>query len=453
MNGLVGLLAATSLLLCGYVCGFDRLEIAAAVVICRLVGWRSLKSLIPATLFIFAAFPPLPGFVTNHWPSPEGAARIALNESLVAIPSLNFLALLSRLGLWVAFAAFCSRFSKGTRVAAAHMFFLVSLLGLGQLCLSLDTLAANFFYLLLLQLCTFFFFLCYVLQQHQVLDPKTVVRLGLTPFFESSIVPRPLLDTQPCTTQQSLLDRRCLKICVFLALLVYGSRKFSYWLITSQAYPGLPLPDLGASGLPLSLLEVYSRREILLSLLAGGLFRVTHFFSLFAFLEACFVFLGYSVPQRFRLPLKSRSFGDFYNAIMPYYVILVNQLYLYPLFRWIRLRGVSKKWAYELGLLLAIFLGGFFSHLARDCQIALLLGPWEYLRLSVLTDTPYLLVLYLCLRFAKLPKFLQGIPGLFTFPLWLAVYSFVLSWRAGGLFLPVEERLLFLYRLYFPWTL
>jgi hypothetical protein len=446
-------LAALGLLAFAYVSGRNRFWIGLLVILCRLLGLRQLPWLVPITLISCFTLGPMPGFVTNHWPSWETVVAAKFDENLMAHPALQFLSLLLRIVLWLGLCRLVWRMSRGGKLLVLHAALILLLVTLGWASTQWPTLPATLAYSLSLGFSTTFFFLCYLVLEKPKPTVPEVVTLGVVPFFEVSVVPRPVLDIKPKPDFTSL-DPRCLKLSLgMLALILLGdtlNRVLLGFPVLGYAVdlPGGPLPGLGESGLSSNLFLVYSRTKLGLAIVWSSLYRITNHFSLFAFIEACHLLLGYDVPARFRLPLQANSFGEFYNAIMPYYVMMVNRIYLYPIFSWLRTVGWSKHRAYDVALALGLFWAGAFTHILRDVHLVPLLGPLDYLQRSLTTDFLYLSVLFLAIRLLTLPRPLQRLPGPCKFLLWLLVYSFVLLCRMGGLFTDLGERLEFIGRLF-----
>ncbi|MBT9582204.1 hypothetical protein IV102_02575 [bacterium] len=448
------LIAALCLLAFGYVSGRNRLWLGLLVILCRLLGLRRLPWLMPFTLISCFTLGPMPGFVTNHWPAWETVAAAKFDENLMAHPSLQFLSLLLRIALWLGLCRLVWMRSRGSKLLLLHAALLLLLVGLGWATTQLPTVPATMAYSLSLGFSATFFFLCYLVLEKPRPTVPEVVTLGVVPFFEASVIPRPVLDISPQPDFASL-DQRCLKLTLgMVALVLFGDTLNRVMLGLpvlgySVDLPGGPLPGLGDSGLSSNLFLVYSRTKLVLAIVWSSFYRITNHFSLFAFIEACYLLLGYDVPARFRLPLRANSFGEFYNAIMPYYVMMVNRIYLYPIFSWLRTLGWSKRRAYDVALALGLFFGGAVTHILRDVHLVPLMGSLAYLQRSLATDFLYLSVLFVAIRLLTLPPTLQRLPGPCKFLLWLLVYSFVLLCRMGGLFTDLRERLAFMARLFF----
>lgn len=435
-----------ALLLLGWAAGYGKLSIAVAVCGCRLLGIRSFAWLWPVTLLFLLEADAFCGYLPTHWPEPTLFLFSYYGGSYLDDWAVKLLGTGLRLVGGLLLFRLLARLSPRLRLLALHGL----VLGLVALCRPLppgEPVWGALALFLLLSCCYHFYQLCYLTLENPRMQTGSFLQLFLTPFWETSLVPRPVMQVEPDLEQSHKLTARCLRLALRTAAMLLFADALDA-LLFGRHFHGLlfprpfsPLPDLGVTGLTPTLFGVYSRAQIWASLYWSSLYRISNYFGVFAFLECCHLLLNYDVPRRFTFPWSCRSFSEFYNAIMPYYVILVNRVYLYPCFSWLRSCGIGKKAAYEVALFFGVFMAGFFAHLLRDVQLATILGGWTYLRLSLITDIAYYLLLFLALRLAVLPK---GWPNWLKFLCLSSLYAVVLLFRRGGLFTTWDERWTFL---------
>lgn len=449
--------AMLSLLLLGKVSGNDRLIVAAVVCACRLAGVRSLEALTLVSVIFLVFAPPFCGIVPNHWPQIDAVLEANYGESPVGLAEVRYLGWLGKLILGFLLFRLVRPWGRGARLIGLHAgllatFFLVEPL------LQSGPVQGAVVMSSLIGLCFYFHYLCYMTLENPNLGPT---RFGLqftTFFWEASTSPRPLMEVacEPSSRENELLNRCLRQAWVGIVLIVLGSlgngllfgTKFYGWELPFSA----AVPNLSVLGPTSSLVLVYPRWELLFSMLWTGIHRITNYFALFTFLECCHLLLQQDVPNRFTFPWKARSFGDFYNYIMPYYVVVVNRIYLYPYFSVLRRGRWNRKLAYDLALFGAVFSGGFFTHMMRDVHLVALIGARDFLWRSFLTDGSYCTLLFLAIRFAKLPAWLdRRAPQWFRFAVFLCVYSVIIFFRIGGLYISFPERLRFCAVLFLGW--
>lgn len=438
--------AMLALLLLGWSAGYGKLTIAALVCLCRLLGIRSFRWLWLATWPFVLGADAFSGFLPTHWPDVGLLLSSRYGESYLDDWAVKFLGTgLRLLGGLLVFRLLAGLSPRG-RLLGLHALVVLAIVCCGPLPAGEPVWGALAIFTLL-SCCYNFYQLCYLSLESPRMGSSSFLRLFLAPFWETSLVPRPVMQIEPDLEAVPRLTSRCLRIALRTTCMLLVADAVDA-LLFGRSFHGLelphffhPLPDLGATGLEPALFDVYSRGQIWASLYWSGIYRITNYFGVFSMIECCHLLLGYDVPTRFVFPWASRSFSEFYNAIMPYYVILVNRIYLYPCFSWLRGRGVGKKLAYELALLFGVFSAGFFAHLLRDVQLAPLLGGLTYLRLSLITDLQYYFILFLALRLFHLPK---KWPNWLCFLILSCLYAVVLLFRRGGLFTTWDERCAFL---------
>lgn len=434
------------LLLLGRMAGYGRFQIAQAVCCCRLLGIRSLSSvLLVTTGFLFFARPFL-GMVPTHWPETELMLLARYGESDLDDWGVRYFGLMAR--LVVAYGVFRALMllPLRQRFLVLHLVMLTLILISGSYLHSGPIVAAIGMYFLI-SFCWYFPVLLYLLADNVPLGPKRFLELYVVPFWETSPNPQPILGLEPQPELDESLLNRCIKLSFFFALFIGGGNLIHSLLLNVPFY-GLklpiqwqPLPDLEVTGLTSSVFLVYPRWKIALSVFWAGVHRVTGYMALGTLIECCRLLLSYDVPRRFIVPWKVTSFADFYNCIMPYYVVALNRIYIQPTYTALRHRGWGRKWGFELAVLVSIFAGNLTIHILRDVELVIVLGGSEYLWLSLITELPYCILLYLLLRFMTLPK--KAVPWA-PWPLRISffcfLYSLVILMRMGGLFVSPVTR-------------
>lgn len=439
----VSLANILSLLLLAKLSGFGRAKMVVALLCLRVLGLPQLGHIALISLLVQVLWNPFTGWSVTHRPYLEDLFRLKFGSNLLADWSVRYLGLLIKLGLGFLCYRLTAAWKGGRRVLALHLCLLAITLLLGavgqghQLAESILTFALVWFG-------WNFFCLCLISLESKRLSLREFFCYYMVPFWEVSPIPRPVLELRPQPEKLAELERRSLSIIWTTLALVAGGEVLS-WMAFGEGKlaellptrPFTPLPLLPATGLSSELFYFYTRWQILLSILLTGILRLTTHFSLFVIIDCCYLFLGYDVPRRFSVPWRAKSFSDFYNLVMPYYVLLVNRLYLYPVFSYLRSRGWNRGWAYESALLVAVFATGFTAHIVRDIHLVALGGPLAYIKDSLLLDTPYFTALYLALRFGN---FSERIPQWLRMILLLTLYSAVLGVRLGGLYTPFWVR-------------
>lgn len=432
-----------SMLLLAKLSGFGRLQMVAAVIFLRLLGLPQLAPIAVISLVLQVLWDPFTGWSVTHRPFLGDIFRLKFGSSLLGGWSVRYLGLLLKLVVGYLLYRATSIWRGGRRLVALHLGLVILTVVLGTVGQG-HHLLESILSFSLVWIGLNFFSLCLICLQTKDLSASKFFCYYMMPFWEVSPIPRPELDIVPRPQSLGELERRSLGIAwTTIGLLAIG--ELISWIFFGEGFLGQqiawrpfpPLPLLPATGLSSELFHFYSRWQIALSIFLTGLLRLTTHFSLFVIIDCCYLFLGFDVPRRFCLPWKAKCFADFYNLVMPYYVLLVNRLYLYPVFAYLRGRGWGRRWAYEAALLLAVFFMGFTAHMVRDIHLVALSGPWLYFRDSLLLDGPYFSALYLALRFGNLP---QRLPQWLGFILLLVLYSTVLAFRLGGLFTPFEVR-------------
>jgi hypothetical protein len=431
-----------SLLLLGWASQHDRLAVAGLVCLLRVLGVRDLQHVLPITLAYYFLAEPFQGFAVSQPPSIGRLLESRYGVDLLGSASVKYLGLICRLALGYGAYRLLSGLEPQRRLLCLHLLLLATMLVCGNLLHAGPALAALSMSCLL-AFSTYFFYLCYLALDCRGLSPGQFVTLYVAPFWETSTVPRPVLDLRPERDKQQALDQRCVRVAVGSAgLIIIGG--LAHAALFGKTFHGhtlpwsfAPLPDLEATGLNATLFGLYPRWQIWVSIFWSSLHRITNYFCLFVLIECCFLALGYDVPRRFTLPLRASSFAGFYNGLMPYYILLINRLYFYPLYSWLRKHAWDRYRAYDAALCFAIVFGGLMTHIVRDVHLVALVGVGEYLARYVVYGSPYFLLIFLSIRFVKLP---QRWPAWVKFPLLLAVYSVVFLSRMDGLFLTWEER-------------
>ena len=438
------ILAIAGLLLLGRMAGYGRFQIAMGVVACRLLGIRSLSSVFWVTLvFLFTARPFL-GMVPTHWPETELMARYG--ESDLADWGVRYFGLLARLGLAYVVFQVLMKLPLRQRFLVLHLVMLVLILTCGAYLRSGPVVAAIGMYFLI-SFCWYFPVLLYLLADNQRLSPRRFLELYVVPFWETSPNPQPILGLEHQPELEDALLSRCIKLSFFFAAFIGGGNLIHSLLLNVPFY-GLklpllwnPIPDLEVTGLSTSVFLVYPRWKIALSIFWAGVHRVTGYMALGTLIECCRLLLCYDVPRRFIVPWKVTSFADFYNCIMPYYVVALNRIYIQPIYTALRHRGWGRKWGFEMAVLVAIFAGNLTIHILRDVELVIILGGSEYLWLSLITELPYCLLLYLLLRFMTLPKrAIPWVPWPARITFFCFLYSLIILMRMGGLFVSPLTR-------------
>lgn len=437
------------LLLLGWASGYDRLRIAFIVCLCRLLGIQRLTAVTVVTVLYLLLSEPFSGMVTNHWPGIDLILQARYGETYLDLPAVKYFGFLGRLIMGYLLYRMVGRLARGQKLVALHLAGLALLFACDGALRAGPLWGAVIMYGLI-SFSFFFHYLCYIALESPSLSPARFYRLYIAAFWENSTSPRPTLELIPEPAKRSYLTTRCLKAAWSASLLILTGSLVQAFVYSTKFHGHLlpfsitPLPDVTTLGPTTSLFLVYPRWQIGLSLLWTGLHRITNYFALFVFIECCHLMLGQDVPKRFTFPLKASTFGDFYNCIMPYYVIVVNRLYLYPYYSVLRKLNWNRFLAYDVALLAGIFSAGFVTHCLRDVHLVALLGAGDFLWRSLVTDASYCFLLFLAIRFAKIPPFWENkMPVLVRFLLFLTVYSLVIFFRVGGLFVSFEERLKF----------
>lgn len=444
-----------SLILLGFVSGYGRGEIALGVCACRILGIRRLESLLWVSLaYLFLARPFL-GFVPTHWPDADMVLTARYGECHISDPSVRYFGLLARCGLaYLLFLALRKR-SMGLKLVILHL-VTFGLILFSQLFFNSGPVGASVAMYFLISFCWYLPILAYLLVDYSQCSPRSFLTLYLMPFFETSPNPQPVLDLPSQPDEDRALVRRSIVLALIFSVVIALTNLVQAALFRGRFYghmlhiPWAPIPDLSVTGLTDSLLDLYPRWQVLLAVLWGGLHRITGYMVLGVFIECCRLMLGYDVPRRFTSPWKANSFGEFYRCIMPYYIIFMNRFYLQPIYNGLRSHGWGRKWGFEMAVWLSIFLANFTTHVIKDVQLAGLIGGAEYLWRSLVTDLSYCLVLFLCLRFMGVPKFLSGrLPTPAKFLFLLSLYSLVILSRTGGIWVSPWYRLRFVLALFF----
>ena len=443
-----------SLILMGFVSGYGRGEIALGVCFCRIFRIRRLDSLLWVTLaYLFLARPFL-GFVPTHWPDADMVLTARYGECHLTDPSVKYFGLLARCLLAYLLFLALRKLPMAPKLLMVHL-ATFGLILISPLFFNSGPLAASVTMYGLMSFCWFLPILAYLLVDYSQCQPGRFFTLYLMPFFETSPNPQPVLDLPCQDDDERLLVRRSLQLSLIFSAVIALTNLVQAVLFHSRFYghalriPWAPIPDLSVTGLTQSVLDLYPRWQVLLAVLWGGLHRVTGYMVLGVFIECCRLMLGYDVPRRFTSPWKANSFGEFYRCIMPYYIILMNRFYLQPIYNHLRSHGWGRKWGFEMAVWLSIFSANFTTHVIKDVQLAGLIGGAEYLWRSLVTDFSYCLVLFICLRFMGVPKFLAGrLPTLAKFFFLLCLYSLVILSRTGGIWVSPWLRLRFMAALF-----
>lgn len=431
-----------SLLGLGWASQHDRLLIAALVCLLRVFGVRELRHILFVTLAYLFVVAPFQGFAVSQPPSVGRILETRYGVDLLPDLAVRYLGLSLRLVLAFAVYRAISALSSPRRILWLHLILLAVMLLCGSMLNSGPVVAALSMYTLI-AFNTYFFYLCYLALDCPGLTSAQFVTLYIAPFWETSSVPRPVLNLEPEPDKQDVLDRRCIRLALGSAALIVGGGLIHAALFGKTFHGHLvplgfqPWPDLEATGLNASLFGVYPRWQICLSILWSSVHRITNYFCLFVLIECCFLALGYDVPRRFTLPLGASSFAGFYNSLMPYYIILINRLYFYPLYSVLRKRAWNRYSAYDAALCFAIMFGGLMTHMVRDVHLVALVGVAEYLARYLVYGSPYFFLIFLSIRFLRLP---EAWPAWVKFPLLLSAYSIVFLSRMDGLFVTWEER-------------
>lgn len=431
-----------SLLLLGWASQHDRLAIAGLVCALRLANIRELQSIVFITLGYCLLAEPFQGFAVSQPPSIGRILETRYGTDRLGEVAVKYVGLFVRLLLAYVLYWCLSRVPAARRTLWLHLSLLATMVLCGAL-LHCDAATAAIAIYVLIGFSAYFFYLCYLTLDWPGRSGGAFLSLYIAPFWETSSVPRPVIDLDPQPAKQAILDQRCVRLALGSAGMILAGALI-HALLYAKSFHGYalpfaitPLPDLESTGLSPSLFALYPRWQVGLSILWSSLHRITNYFCLFVLIECCFLALGYDVPRRFSFPLRASSFAEFYNALMPYYIMLINRLYFYPLYSWLRKRAWDRYRAYDVALCFAVVVGGLMTHVVRDVHLVALVGVAEYLARYIVYGSPYFFLIFLSIRFLKLP---QHWPFWVKFPLLLSVYSLVFLSRMDGLFLTWEER-------------
>ena len=452
--------ALCSLLLLGWSSEYF-LPIAALVCLCRICQVKDLKSIlfVSVPLLFSKYFFSWGHVVKGHVPSTGTILTFHYGESgnVLADPYLKAVTLVFRLLLAYSLYWLVGRIpasSSGRKIILLHATLLAWILICGGL-LEYYPASASLVLPLLVSFCGYFFALCIIALENPNLKASGFYVLYIAPFWDNQFTPRPKMDIQPQDDKRDLLDARCLRLALLGSALMLGGSLLEAFVYSKNfhghplPFSMTPLPRLDNTGLQTSIFLVYSRWHVLLSVLWRGCYRITNYIALLLFLECCYLALSYDVPRRFSIPFRANSFGQFYNAIMPYYVMLLDRIYLHPLYFYLRKRGWNRVLAYDLGLCFAVTAGGLIIHLVRDVHLVGLFGAGDYLWRYLIYGLPYFFLLFAAARWVHFPPFLAKIlPSPIKFSILLILYTLILSTSIGGIFVSWEQRFRFFKALY-----
>lgn len=192
----------------------------------------------------------------------------------------------------------------------------------------------------------------------------------ILPVWDTSPVARPEIMLPISKKPQNILDKEAFHLVSFFVVLLFIDLIFRYTFLYDKFY-GLKfdfLPFYKVSAIQKLILEFaqFSKIKIIFNILVYAIPYLLGILTVPLAVDAAYRLLGFEPLRQYYNPLKSKSGGDAYNRMMPYYTHTLNFIFVFPIYKKLKYYMKSKVLCYNISLFSGIFIFGYFSHLFKD---------------------------------------------------------------------------------------
>lgn len=163
-----------------------------------------------------------------------------------------------------------------------------------------------------------------------------------------------------------------------------------------------------------------------ITLFALGCAHIFNYLAWSCSIDICYRLMGFETPRQFFYPFDSKTGGEFYSKIMPYYSHALTVMFIYPIYKWLSSKIKNKSTRYTVALFLGQIIFANIFHIIIDIDYFLKYEFYNVIVNQTLSLIPFNILLFLMLRYASIPNSTRRVQ-LFIRPAFFAMLILVIG--------------------------